>query len=51
MVDGILELLNNLIHSIVDITIMIDKAILIDIKLCLQNAQEKIEFLQLEKKL
>lgn len=46
--DGLLELLNNLIHSTANSTIMIDKSILRDIQTCLLIAHEKIEFLQLE---
>ena len=43
-----LELLNILIHSIVDgmVKIRLDK--IFDIKICLQNAHEKIDFLQLK---
>ena len=51
MVDGVLELLSNLIHSTVDNTIMIDKVILGNIQTCLQNAQEQNDFLQLESQL
>ena len=49
--DIVLELLNTLIHSTMDNTIMIDKAIVVDIQICLKNVQENIEFLQLESQL
>lgn len=38
-------------HSTIDNTIMIDKAILREIQTCLQNAHDKIKFLQLESQL
>ena len=47
----VLELLNTLIHSTMDNTIMIDKAIVANIQICLKNVQENIEFLQLESQL
>ena len=47
MID-VLEWLNTLISSTVDQTITINKASLSDIQTCLQNALDKIEFLQLE---
>ena len=49
--DNALELLNTLIHSTVDEMVKINKTYLFNIKVCLQNAQENIEFLQLETKL
>ena len=49
--DNALELLNTLIHSTVDEMVKINKTSLSNIKICLQNAHENIEFLQLETKL
>jgi len=49
--DNALELLNTLIRSTVDEMVKINKTSLSNIKMCLQNAQENIEFLQLESKL
>lgn len=49
--DDVLKILNNLIHSTVDEMVKINKTSLSNIKMCLQNAQEKIEFLQLESQL
>ena len=46
-----LELLNDLIHSNVDDIIRMSKNALCNIQSCLQDAQEKIEFLQLESQL
>ena len=46
-----LELLNNLIHSNVDDMIKMSKDALCNIQSCLQDAHEKIEFLQLESQL
>ena len=46
-----LMLLNNLIHSNVDDMIKMSKNALCNIQICLQDAQEKIEFLQLESQL
>ena len=46
-----LELLNNLIHSNVDDMIRMSKNALFNITSCLQDAQEKIEILQLESQL
>ena len=43
-----LELMSNLIHSNVDDVIKMSKDALCNIQICLQDAQEKIEFLQLE---
>jgi len=42
------NLLNVLVHSNVHDTVKINKAILIDIQICLEYAHDKIEFLQLE---
>ena len=50
-IDDVLKLLNNLILYIVDEMVKINKTSLSDIKICLQNAHENIEFLQLETKL
>lgn len=47
----VLELLDTLVHSTMENTIMIDKAIVADIQTCLKNVQENIEFLQLESQL
>ena len=47
-IDDVLKLLNNLMLSTVD---EINKTSLSNIKICLQNAHENIEFLQLETKL
>ena len=49
--DDVLKLLNNLIHSTIDEMVKINKTCLSNIKICLQNAQENIEFSQLETKL
>ena len=46
-----LELLNSLIHSNVDDVIKMSKNALCNIQICLLDAQEKIEFLQLESQL
>ena len=46
-----LEFLNNLIHSNVDDMIKMSKDALCRIQSFLQDAQEKIEFLQLENQL
>ena len=46
-----LVLLNNLIHSNVDDVIKMRKDALCNIQTCLQDAREKIEFLQLETQL
>jgi len=50
-IDVTLELLNILIHSTVNGMVKIRSDTLSDIKICLQNAQDKIEFLQLESQL
>jgi len=47
-IDDALELLNNLIHSTVHDMVKISKNGLSNIQTCLQNAQDKIKFLQLE---
>ena len=47
----ILEFLKTLIHSSDHGTVRISKASLVDIRTCLHNVQENIEFLQLETKL
>ena len=49
--ERILELLRTLIMSTANNTVKINKASLSDIQTCLQYAQEKIEFLQLESQL
>ena len=46
-----LELLNNLIHSNVDNMIKMSKNALFNIQSCLQDAQENIDFFQLESQL
>jgi len=46
-----LELLSNLIHSNVDDVIKMSKDALCNIQSCLQDAHEKIEFLQFESQL
>ena len=46
-----LELLNNLIHSSVHDMVKMSKNSLCNIQTCLQDAQDKIEFLQLESQL
>ena len=50
-IDDVLELLNNLMLSTIDEMVKINKTSLSNIKICLQNAHENIEFLQLETKL
>ena len=50
-ITDVLEVLNTLIHSIVRDKIEIGKDTLSDIQTCLQNAQDKIEILQLESQL
>ena len=47
----ILEFLKTLIHSSNHDTLKVSKVSLTDIQTCLQNAQEKIDFLQLESQL
>ena len=49
--DDVLELLNTLIHSSIDGMVKVSKDYLSNIQTCLQNAREKIEFLQLESQL
>ena len=50
-IDDALQLLNSLIFSTVDGTVKISKDFLSEIQICLQNAQEKIDFLQLKSQL
>jgi hypothetical protein len=50
-IDELLELLNTLILSSVDNTITFDIATLTDVRTCLQDSLDKIEFLQLESQL
>lgn len=45
LIGDVLGLLNTLIHSTIDEMVNITKDNLFDIKICLQNAQDKIEFL------
>jgi len=45
---GVLELLNTLIHSSVENIVEINKDSLFEMQTCLQDAQEHIDFLQLE---
>ena len=47
----LLELLNTLILSIVDNIVTIEKAILINVLICLQDSQDKTEVFQLESQL
>ena len=49
--DDVLELLNTLIHSSIDGMVKVSKDSLSNIQTCLQNAREKIDFLQLESQL
>lgn len=42
---GLLELLSTLILSTFDSIVKINKTTLVDINICLQHAQEKIDFL------
>ena len=48
---AILDLVDNLILSTMDNTVKISIGSLLEIQACLQNAQEKIDFLQLESQL
>ena len=50
-INEVLVFLNNLIHSNVDDMIKMSKDAFCNIQSCLQDAQEKIEFLQLETQL
>jgi len=50
-ISEVLELMKTLIQSTVDDTLQISKGSLSEIQTCLYNAQENIEFLQLETKL
>ena len=47
-IGDVTEILNTVMHSIMDNTIMVDKAIVTDIQTCLKNLQENIDFLKLE---
>ena len=47
-INEVLVLLNNLIHSNVDDMIKMSKNALFNIQTCLQDAQDKIDFLQWE---
>ena len=46
-----LELLNNLIHSTIHDMVKMRKNSIFNIQTCLQDAQDKIEFLQLKSQL
>ena len=50
-INEVLEFLKTLILSTTHDTLKISKVSLTDIQVCLQNAQEKIDFLQLESRL
>lgn len=50
-VDEVVELLNTLIQSTIEDIVKTNKATLANIKICLQHAQNKIDFLQLESQL
>ena len=50
-INDVLDLLNNLIHSTIHDMVKMSKNALFNIKTCLQDAQDKIEFLQLESQL
>ena len=50
-ISEVLEFMKTLIQSTVDDTLQISKGSLSEIQTCLQNAQEKIDFLQLESQL
>ena len=50
-INDALELLHNLIHSSVHDMVKMSKNTLFNIQTCLQDAQDKIEFLQLESQL
>ena len=50
-IDDALQLLNSLIFFTIDGMVKVSKETLFNIQTCLQNAQENIEFLQLETKL
>lgn len=47
-IDTLLELLRTLIITTIESTIKINKDYLFEIQTCLQYAQEKIDFLELE---
>jgi len=46
--DDALDLLNTLIHFTIEDMVKLSNITITDMKTCLQNAQEKIDFLQLE---
>ena len=50
-INGVLEFLKSLILSTTHDKLKVRKVSLIDIQVCLQNAQEKIDFFQLESQL
>ena len=50
-INDALELLHNLIHSTIHDMVKMSKNALFNIQTCLQDAQNKIEFLQLESQL
>ena len=50
-IDDALQLLNSLIFSIVDGMVKVSKETLFNIQTCLQNVQDKIDFLQIESQL
>ena len=50
-ISEVLEFMKTIIQSTIDDTLQISKGYLSEIQTCLQNAQENIEFLQLETKL
>ena len=47
-INGLVELLNTLLLSFVDNTVMVDKTTLIHIRICLQDSQDTLQFLQLD---
>jgi len=51
LIGGVLELLKTLIQSTIKHTVKINKNTLCDIQTCLQNTQEKIDFLELKSQL
>ena len=50
-ISEVLEFMKTLIQSTVDDTLQISEGYLSEIQSCLQNSQEKIDFLQLESQL
>ena len=50
-INDLVELLNTLLLSIIDNTIMVDKNNLTHIRNCIQDSQDTLEFLQLESQL